>query len=110
MNSLTSTEQAAIQKFAADVHRELAANVVSLSLFGSRSRGEGHEESDLDVLVLLKYVDASIKNQVWDFANDILLETGINIAPLVVLEADFNRLLSRERRVAIEIKRDSLPL
>lgn len=110
MNSLTSTEQAAIQKFVTQVRQGLASNVVSLSLFGSRSRGEGDEESDLDVLVLLKQVDVATKNRVWNIANDIFLDTWINIAPLVVSEEDFNRLLSRERRVALEIKRDSLPL
>lgn len=61
-------------------------------LFGSRARGDSHEESDADIAVLLKgpkgdFIDSKLSMD--DIAYDTLLETGIRIQPLPVWEEEW---------------------
>ena len=52
-------------------------------LFGSRARGEGHDASDLDVLVLVTDLTASERRDVIDAAYDLELASGLLIEPIV---------------------------
>jgi predicted nucleotidyltransferase len=52
--ALTQKEKDGLARFKGDLQSLLGDNLLSLRLFGSRSRGEGTKESDLDVLVLVK--------------------------------------------------------
>jgi predicted nucleotidyltransferase len=54
-----------------------------LTLFGSRARSEGHEESDLDLLVLIADVTREERSEVLDIAGPIEIESGIVLSPLV---------------------------
>lgn len=108
--NLTNAEKLAVESFVADVRVFSKKNLVSISLFGSRARGEGTEDSDVDVLVLVKKNSVKIKNRIWDIANDIFLEKWVNISPLVMAEDDFKKLVDRERLLASEIKRDGVIL
>lgn len=110
MRSLTLQEERVISEFKSRVREALGKSLVSLTLFGSRSRGEGDEESDLDVLVLLKERDAHQRKTVLDIASDLFLETDIEISPSVLSEDQFDELKQRERLIAFEIEKDGIPL
>ncbi|MFB2765069.1 nucleotidyltransferase domain-containing protein [Marinobacter shengliensis] len=77
------------------VFREKLANrfdAVQLILFGSRARGDYHEESDADVAVILSgqpddFVDTKLSMA--DLAFDALLETGVLIQALPVWECEW---------------------
>ena len=61
-------------------------------LFGSRTRGTEHDESDADVAIILKgAVGPFIKSKMTmnDIAYDILLDTSIRIQPLPIWEAEW---------------------
>lgn len=56
-------------------------------LFGSRARGDQREDSDADLMILLRGAHQgflSTKLDMADLAFDVLLETEINISPLPV--------------------------
>jgi predicted nucleotidyltransferase len=62
---------------------DLAGTIV----YGSRARGTHHEDSDADVAVLLRGVHQTLLATTLDMADvafDVLLDTGINIAPLPI--------------------------
>jgi antitoxin ChpS len=62
-------------------------NVLDLVLFGSRARGDYQEESDADVAVVLRGSHRPLLPTKWamaDEAFEVLLETGIRIAPLPI--------------------------
>lgn len=50
---LEDAEWSALYEFTSGLSERFGARVSELCLFGSRARGEGHEESDLDVLVAI---------------------------------------------------------
>jgi|SRR6185369_15726732 len=61
-------------------------------LFGSRARGNAHDESDADVAVLLKGEKGHFiktKMALDDIAYEVLLDTGIRIQPLPVWEEEW---------------------
>lgn len=62
-------------------------NLVRVVLFGSRARGEGHEDSDLDVLLIVKRFDAGERRRILDAAADVDDETGMRLSPLIMDEA-----------------------
>ena len=72
----------------------LAYPVQQSILFGSRARGDAHEESDADVAVILKGSTGHFvhtKMAMDDIAYDILLDTGIRVQPLPVWEEQWQQ-------------------
>lgn len=77
--------EAAAQRFLSLIkdHYDLAGAIV----YGSRARGTHHVNSDADLAVVLRGEQKRFLPTVLamsDMAYDVLLETGINIAPLPV--------------------------
>ncbi len=61
-------------------------------MFGSRARGDHTAESDLDVAVITDRMTAgrsSAAGALADLAYDVLLETGILVAPLPLTKAEW---------------------
>ncbi len=110
MNTLSPQENAAVTEFKAQIGLLPKLRVKSMTLFGSRARGEGHEESDLDILVLVEERTSKIRNQILDIADDIYLKFEIDISPLVLSFAQFQTIKQRERLLASEIEHDGLLL
>ncbi len=110
MNPLTPREGKAISVFKERLQKNWGGKISRLCLFGSRARGEGSEDSDIDVLILLKEAPYSLRGQIFEIAADLLVEYDVEISPLVMSEAHFNDLKRRERLLPREIEKDSLPL
>lgn len=81
-----------------------------LALFGSRARGEGHEDSDVDVLVVIEGLTGPEAREVAYEAGDVLTRHDVLVSPFVVSAERMAELRARERRIAAEIARDAVPL
>src|SRR5258706_10109666 len=79
--------------------------VEGVTLFGSRARGEGHEDSDLDVLVLVRDLTAGERRALIDDAFDLEMAWGIAVGLLV---RDSRRPLGAA--LAAEIRHDGVTL
>jgi predicted nucleotidyltransferase len=85
--------------------------LVALRLFGSYARGEAHEESDVDCLVLLDHVEPEDDRAITDLAGDLTWQIGgAVISPLIMSAAAFDAWKARERRTPLEIEREGIPL
>ena len=62
-----------------------------LTLFGSRARGAGRDDSDLDVVVGVRGVTRHERGAILDLAADLSVEHGL-VLSLVVLREGANRL------------------
>lgn len=110
MLSLSPQEILALEKFKQRVMQRFGDEVVSVTLFGSRARGEGNEYSDVDVLIITRSESRKRRDEILDIANDILLEYEIDIAPMVVGEVRYKTIIDREWQIGKEIQRDGRPL
>jgi predicted nucleotidyltransferase len=90
--------------------QRFGSEVIGMTLFGSRARGEGNEDSDVDVLIITCDESRKRRDGILDIANDILLEYEIDIAPMVVGEARYRTILDREWQIGKEIQRDGRTL
>ena len=93
MKSLASTSidaatQNAVRQFAALVAKHNYPLEQTI-LFGSRARGDAHDESDADVaLILSGQIQPFVKTKMalCDLAYDVLLDTGVVIQALPIWE------------------------
>ncbi|MBI4367625.1 MAG: nucleotidyltransferase domain-containing protein [Deltaproteobacteria bacterium] len=105
---LSPQELLAVQRFQETVRTICGPTGWEIRLFGSRARGEGNEDSDLDLLVLLDRYDEEIKIQIWDAADAVFSATDILLSPQVLSRRHFDDLKRRERLIAQEIERDGI--
>ncbi len=75
--------------------------LIGLKVFGSRARGEGRDDSDIDVLVDVSDVTPEERGAILDLAHDLGLEADLVLSPLV---------LRAGVTLRPEILRDAVPL
>jgi len=99
---LTLIERDAVFRFKQRVSALAEIHVEQVLLFGSRARGEGHEESDLDLAVILSEDEGPNWRRVVDVATELNLEYEfrIRVSPLILSRAKLLNLWERERAIA----------
>ena len=108
--ALTSTEQHALERFKAVLESLLADNLMSLRLFGSRARGEGTDESDLDVLVVLQRKDRALCRRIVEEALETDLVYDTNLAPTILSAEEYQQNREYQTPFYRNVERESLPL
>jgi predicted nucleotidyltransferase len=92
------------------LERDLPGRLVRLVLFGSTARGEVGEDSDVDVLVLLRepvlYRDRA---RVMDLFTPIALDRGLIPAAVVLGVDEWDEMKRRELLFVEEVERDGIP-
>ncbi len=91
MSKLSDKEMEVVKGFCADVRKALGDNVVSITLFGSRARGEGDDESDIDVLFILRATDSDVEDDIIKIAVDYMVDYNLVLAPATYTNKEWNR-------------------
>jgi hypothetical protein len=81
-----------------------------LRLFGSYSRDEAHEDSDVDVLVL---VEGLTDREIGIVANEAvytMIDTGVPVSPLPMSTDRLEQLRRGERLLARDLDTEGIPL
>jgi len=86
LSHLTANEQAAITRYAAAIRERFPQRILSLTLFGSKARGDADSESDIDLLVLVDKEDRRFRSELWRIASDLSLEYNIVLSVRVFAE------------------------
>ena len=108
--TLGATERRALGDYTSYLRNRFGPRLRDLRLFGSRARGEGHEDSDLDVLAIVDDLSTCERREVWEFTGDIMTEHDVIVGGLTMSTTDWHDLRARERRIVTEIHRDGVPL
>ena len=103
----TPTEVSKIPAIVHALKRRLApmcgARLVKLCLFGSRARGDYSPDSDIDVAVVIRGLDRAGRMAILGVVAEVEFEHATAVSALVLSEAEFDALLTRERRIALDI-------
>jgi len=96
--------------FAAELRRRFADSVVEVRLYGSYARGEAHEESDVDVAVVLEDARWATQREVINIAADTGLDCGLVLSPTIFDRETYARWRTQQRPLVMDIERDGIPL
>jgi predicted nucleotidyltransferase len=72
----------------------LGPDLVRLSLFGSRARGEARPASDYDLMVVVERRRPAHKEAVYALAGDYLADHRVDLSPKVLAREEIERLLA----------------
>lgn len=106
--NLTPRQRKAVEKLRFELAAMLGSSLVRLVLFGSRARGDYRRDSDIDIAVIVRGLTAELKHQILTRVAETELNFLIPLSVLVMDEAQFLFLLSRERRLALDIEREGI--
>jgi len=100
-------EERVLNRFQEGLRASLGDRVKRLRAFGSRVMGTARPSSDLDVLVLLDKVDVASYREVCNVAYDASAADGfaVDLSARIMSVEEFESMLSRERRLALDIER-----
>lgn len=81
-----------VYTFSFQLRKLLGDKLSKIIVYGSYARGDYHEYSDVDVMILVKMSDEEIKqieNTIYDMVFDIQMETGVDITPIIKNEDQY---------------------
>jgi predicted nucleotidyltransferase len=91
--------------------QEIAGDrIVRMVLYGSRARGDYSEGSDTDIAVIVRGLSREMKDTMLNRVADVELEYLRSLSTLILSEEDFLLLKKRERRIAMDIDKEGVPL
>jgi hypothetical protein len=88
----------------------LGIDLYELLLYGSRARGEGNEDSDIDVALVVTPQGRERRREIHDLAYDISQQHGVLLAPMLIERERLAELRRQERLFARELDRDGISL
>jgi uncharacterized protein len=94
----------AIKKFSKNAKNILKDNLLDILVYGSVARGEAKQDSDVDIIVVVKRNAFKTQMRLASLAFDILMETGEYISVQTLKSKD----LKRDTIFLHNVRRDSI--
>ncbi|MDI6765255.1 MAG: nucleotidyltransferase domain-containing protein [Bacteroidota bacterium] len=110
MERLNQIEKQLLSELKESLQKQLGTRLSKFVLFGSKARGDSNFDSDLDVAIVVDGLDRNLKREIFDLVADLELKYLYAISSLVLSTEEFNQLLNRERRIAMDIVNEGVPL
>jgi len=107
---LADIERAALAEFLEWLRRRFGSRVSEIRHFGSRARGEGNADSDVDLLVAVTALTSAERREIGQISGDALTHWDVLLSPLAMSSEHLAELRASERQIASEIDRDGIAL
>ena len=82
-----------IYRFSQELRRILGDKLTKIIVYGSYARGDFRENSDIDIMILVKMSDEEIrlvKNDIYDLAFEFEINTGIEFSPSLKMKTSMS--------------------
>jgi predicted nucleotidyltransferase len=89
LDYMSQRERRALVQFGNAVKRRLGDNIVKMTVFGSKIRGESVEASDIDILVLVKDRSLTVMDQIAEITSVLNIDYDLSISPIVFAEREY---------------------
>jgi len=107
---LSHNEREAIESFLAKLWAQYPERIFQAILFGSKSRGDSHPESDIDVLLIADQDEWRFQHAISDIASDVSLEYSVLIGPRVISQARWAKMTQEHFGLCENVEREGIPL
>jgi uncharacterized protein len=107
---LNDNEDRAVKAFTAQIKKDLNKNLTDIKLFGSKSTGRYSENSDIDVLLIVKTRDESVLDIVSEILIDVELEFNARISPVVLTIEEYNKDIECNTSFYLDILREGVSI
>ena len=108
--SLEQSVADALAGFARLVRERFGEAVIDIRLFGSYARSAAHEESDVDVAVVLEEAGWDIRREIVDLAADMGLAHDLMFSPTVFDRETWERWRAQDRPLIRDIDTEGIRL
>jgi len=92
MSHLTTEEHQAINAFVDRLYEQFPGEIVQVSLFGSKARGDSGPWSDIDILTVVKEESWALRGEISTLAARVSLECDVLIGPRVIGKERWERM------------------
>ena len=83
LHNLSRDEKEIVESFVEDLRNTLGNEIIKIVLFGSRTRGDFREESDIDIFILVREKTSDIIDKVGDLTADYIFNGDIPLSPVL---------------------------
>jgi predicted nucleotidyltransferase len=84
--------------------------LIKVVLYGSRARGDHSEGSDTDIVIIVRGLTREMKGRLLSRVADVEFDYLRSLSTLILSEEDFLLLKKRERRIALDIEKEGIPI
>lgn len=92
ISHLTAEERQAINAFVDRLYEQFPGEIVQVSLFGSKARGDSDLWSDIDILTVVKEESWALRGEISTLAARVSLEYDVLIGPRVIGKERWGRM------------------
>ncbi len=108
--ALTSQEHEAITVFLSRLREKFPERVLKAILFGSKARGDSQAWSDIDLLILVREEDWSLRQAINTLAARVSLDYDVLIGPRVIGQQRWEKMKQQHFSLYHNIKEEGVPL
>lgn len=110
LNKMSEKERYAVERFRETVKSRLGEYVISMSVFGSKVRGDYKESSDIDIIVIVKERSLDVMDQIAEITSDLNIEHEFSISPVVFSEQEYNMNATMSSPFSVAVHEEGLLL
>jgi predicted nucleotidyltransferase len=107
---LAARERKAIQVFSHRLHERYPDEILQVTLFGSKARGDSGPSSDIDILITVREESWSLRGKISTLAADVSLEYDVLIGPRVLGKERWERMKEHSFGLYKNIVAEGIPL
>ena len=110
IDHLAERERKAIQVFSQLLRDRFPGDILQVTLFGSKARGDSRPSSDIDILITVREESWSLRGEISTLAADVSLEYDVLIGPRVVGQERWERMKEHSFGLYKNIVAEGIPL
>ncbi|MFH1739280.1 MAG: nucleotidyltransferase domain-containing protein [bacterium] len=108
MLALNDDERRWLEQYRLQLHRLYPGLIQDLVVFGSKARGESRQDSDLDLMVVIRDGDKAIKKDIAFLAYDLAVGTQAVPSIVVYTDAEKNQRIEQGISFMDSVQREGL--
>ena len=108
MLTLLPDERTWLDRYREAIRKECPDAVRDLLIYGSKARGDAHEDSDIDMLVIVKKGHDHVKNRLTDMADDLAVTANAAPSAIALTEDEWGRMKELRLPFQRNVERDAV--